>query len=121
MSNLLGAAMTLAIVAAGFWIYGSMNSLHPHRTDEARAVARKLHSAADPDIADAVRALTIGEFHSYFVGLKPPVRLTHLVEARAYGSIALKWSRPTMFHRTNRALVALAEVYTEEAARLSRQ
>lgn len=121
MFSLLGTVITLAVLAVGFWIYGSMNSLHPQKTDEARDVARKLHNTADPELADAIRALTIGEFHSYFVGLKPPLRLTHPVEARTYGGIALKWSRPTMFHRTNRALVALAEVYTEEAARLSHQ
>lgn len=114
-------AITLAIVVAGFWIYGSMNSLHPEKTAQARSVALKLAGAPDGELTDTVRALTVGEFRAYFAGLRPPVQLNYPVEARTYGALARKWSQPTMFHRRNRALVALADVYSEEAVRLSRQ
>ncbi|MCV7138352.1 hypothetical protein [Mycolicibacterium fortuitum] len=114
-------AITLGIVVAGFWIYGSMNSLHPEKTAQARSVALKLAGAPDAELTDTVRALTVGEFRAYFAGLRPPVHLNYPAQARTYGALARKWSQPTMFHRRNRALVALADVYNEEAARLSQQ
>lgn len=121
MTEIVSLVITLAFLAAGFWIYGSMNSLHPEKAAQARNGALKLANTPDCELTDTVRALTIGEFHAYFVELKPPVRLTHPAEARAYGRIAQKWSQPTMFHRRNRALVALADVYTEEAKHLSQR
>lgn len=117
----------IGVIAAGaalagvsfVWSHGLDNSLHPSRTDLGRAVAQRLANTQG-DVEDVVRALTIEEFRSYFVRLRPPVLCSHPAEALAYARVAERWGQPFLFRRPNPALTALAAIYHDEAHRLEK-
>lgn len=112
-------AVGAALAGTSFvWSHGLDNSLHPSKTDLGRAVARRLADAPSGDVEYAVRALTIEEFRSYFVGLRPPVQCSCPAEALAYARVAERWGQPFLFRRANPALTALAAIYHDEAHRL---
>lgn len=116
MGDLLTGALALAAVVGFIWLAGQIDSWRPENSTLAREVADRLERADPDQLEDVVRGLTMSEFRSYFPGLKPPVEITHRLEAEAYAHTALLWSQPWLFRRRNRALEVLAKIYRDAIA-----